>query len=85
MWYHRSYICYFYNHKSDLRKQLKQFENISFYSIVVFYGDCLLKDISFVPNGTFLVKSTRVLEVMNIIMSKNESPQYTDKFEVVRV
>ena len=72
-------------HIVDLRKQLKQFENISFYSIVVFYGDCVLKDISFVPNGTFLVKSTRVLEVMNIITSKNESAQYTDKFEVVRI
>jgi hypothetical protein len=71
-------------HIGDLKKHLKQFENVSFYSIVVFYGDCVLKDINFVPNGTFLVKSTRVLEVMNIIMSKNESAQYTDKFEVVR-
>ncbi len=72
-------------HIVDLRKQLKQFKNIPFYSIVVFYGDSVLKDISFVPNGTFLVKSKRVLEVMNIIMSKNKSAQYTDKFEVVRV
>jgi hypothetical protein len=72
-------------HIADLRKQLKQFKNIPFYSIVVFYGNCVLKDISFVPNGTFIVKSTRVLEVMNIITSKNEPAQYTDKYEVVKV
>jgi len=72
-------------HIADLRKQLKQFNNIPFYSIVVFYGDCELKDISFVPEGTFLVKPTRVLEVINIIINKNGPVHYTDKFEVVRV
>jgi hypothetical protein len=71
-------------HIGDLRNQLKQFKNIPFYSVVVFYGDCVLKEISFVPNGTFIVKSKRVLEVMKIIMN-NESAQYTDKFEVIRV
>ena len=72
-------------HIKDLKKQLKQFENILFYSIVVFYGDCVLKDVSFVPNGTFLVKSKRVLEVMKIITKKNEPAQYTNKNEIVRV
>lgn len=72
-------------HIGDLRKQLKQFEDVPFYSIVVFYGDCELKDINFVPEGTFLVKSSRVLEVMDIIMRNNKITQYTDKFEVLRV
>lgn len=72
-------------HIEDLKKQIKQLKDIPFYSVVVFYGDCELKDISFVPNGTFIVKSNRILEVMNIIMSNNESAQYTDKYEVVRV
>jgi hypothetical protein len=72
-------------HITEIRKKLKQFENIPFYSVVVFYGDCVLKDINFVPNGTFLVKSARVLEVLNIILSKNEFAPDTDKFEAVRV
>lgn len=70
-------------HIDDLRKQLK--ENVPFYSIVVFYGDCELKDISFVPNDTFIVKSKRVLEVMRIVINKNEAAKYTDKNKVVRV
>jgi len=72
-------------HVSDLRKQLRQFETIPFYSIVVFYGNCVLKDINFVPYGTFLVKSNRVLEVMETIMKNNELARYTNTDEIVRV
>jgi hypothetical protein len=72
-------------HIEVLRNQLKQFENIPFYSIIVFYGDCILKDVSFVPNETFLVKSNRVFEVLEIIMKNNEPAKYTNKKEVVQV
>ena len=72
-------------HVSDLKKQLRQFESVPFYSIVVFYGNCVLKDINFVPDGTFLVKSNRVLEVMETIMKNNELARYTNKNEIVRV
>ena len=66
-------------HISDLRKKLRQFETVPFYSIVVFYGNCVLKDINFVPNGTFLIKSNRVLEVMGTIIKNNELACYTNK------
>jgi len=71
-------------HIGDLRKQLKQFERIPFYSIVVFYGDCELKDITFVPDGTYVVREERVIEVLRIIDAKEPAP-YTDKHEVLRV
>lgn len=48
-------------HIAELRKQLLKFGDIPFYSIVVFYGDSVLKEIDFVPNGTFIVKSERVV------------------------
>jgi hypothetical protein len=72
-------------HISALKNQTKQFKDLPFFSVVVFYGNCELRDISFVPNGTFVVKSNRVLEVMNIIMTTNKPARYTDKYEVVRV
>lgn len=58
-------------HMENLRKQLNQYENVPFYSVVVFYGNCVLKDVNFIPNGTFLVKSHRVLEVMRTIIKNN--------------
>ncbi len=71
-------------HISDLKKQLRQFETVPFYSIVVFYGNCVLKDINFVPKGTFLVKSNRVLEVVEKLTKNNELARYTNKNEIVR-
>ena len=71
------------NHISELRKTLKQFENIPFFSVIVFFGDCELKEINYVPKGTYLVKSHRVFEVLNLIKKENEPTQYTNKREVV--
>lgn len=73
------------NHIHTLRKQLKQFENIPFYSIIVFYGDCKLKEINYVPEGTFLAKPPRIFEVLKRIRENNEAAPYTNKKEVVRI
>ena len=71
------------NHITELRKSLKQFDNIPFFSVIVFFGDCELKEINYVPKGTYLVKSHRVFEVLNLIKNENEPTQYTNKREVV--
>ncbi|WP_395045257.1 nuclease-related domain-containing protein [Flavobacterium sp.] len=83
---------YFYNpilqnakHIEDLKKQLKQFENIPFYSIIVFYGDCELKEINFVPQNTFVVKSKRVIEVVKKILSESMPANYSNKREIVNL
>lgn len=73
------------SHIIALRKQLKQFNNIPFYSVIVFYGDCVLKEVSFVPDGTYLVYSESTNEVMDFLLHKNTLASYSDKFEVVRV
>jgi hypothetical protein len=72
-------------HISELKKKLKQFENVPFYSIVVFYGNCVLKEINFVPNGTYVVKSNRVLEVIETLMKNSELAHYSNKNEIFRV
>ena len=71
------------NHINELRKTLKQFEKIPFFSVIVFFGDCELKEINYVPKGTYLVKPHRVFEVLNLIKDENEPTQYTNKREVV--
>ena len=71
------------NHISELRKTLKQFENTPFFSVIVFFGDCELKEINYVPKGTYLVKGHRVFEVLDLIKNENEPTEYTNKREVV--
>ncbi|MFM9943707.1 MAG: nuclease-related domain-containing protein, partial [Bacteroidia bacterium] len=72
-------------HIAELKRQLYQFENIPFYSIIVFYGDCNLKNISFVPKGTYVVTSSRVSEVMKHIVRENKQYNYSNLNEVIRI
>lgn len=72
-------------HVAELRKKLLQFGNIPFYSIVVFYGNCEFKKVDSVPDGTFLVKSERVLDVVKLISEHNKPVPYVYDVEVFRV
>jgi hypothetical protein len=72
-------------HLTELKKQLIQFGNIPFYSIIVFYGNCALKEINFVPDGTFLIKSGRVLDVVKLILEQKDAFHYNNLVEVFRV
>jgi hypothetical protein len=72
-------------HIDELKKQLRQFENIPFYSVVIFYGDCKFKDISFIPNGTFVAKSHLLGKVIKKILIENEPAHYSNKREIVNL
>ena len=72
-------------HINNLQKQLRQFDNIPFYSIIVFYGSCVFRDVSFIPDGTFLIKPYQVIEAMNFITRSNQPAKYTNKSEVSNV
>lgn len=72
-------------HVAELKKQLSQFGNLPCYSVVVFYGDCKFKEINFIPAGTFLVKSERILHVVKTIFNENKPVYYTNESEVLRI
>jgi Nuclease-related domain len=72
-------------HIIDLKNSLKQFEAIPFYSIVVFYGNCVLKDINLIPEGTYLVKSTRVVDITNQLIFGKGLTNYSNKKEVIQL
>ena len=71
------------SHINTLKNQLSQFKNIPFFSVIVFYGDCELKETNYVPKGTFLAKSYRVFEVLKEIKMNNDPAPFTDKREVI--
>ena len=70
-------------HIQQLRQKLK--ENVPFYSVVVFYGNSELKDISFIPRGTYVTKGHRVVDVVNAIIQENPLANYKDKHKVIQV
>jgi len=72
-------------HITALKKQLPQFDILPFYSVIVFYGNCKLRDVSFIPQGTYLAYPERVIDVIKTIMKDNKPVNYSDKSEIIRV
>ena len=72
-------------HIIDLRKKSNQFENIPFFSIIVFYGDCVIKDFGYVPYRTFIVKPRSINKLISSILKNADPAEYTDKREAVQV
>lgn len=72
-------------HINDLKGQLKQFESVPFYSIIVLYGNCVLKGISNVPEETFIIYAKTVKESLDTLLNSREPARYSNKHEVVRI
>src|SRR4051812_29516238 len=68
-------------HIENLKRQLNQ-GNVPFFSVIVFYGDCRFKDISSIPDGIFLIKPDRIIEVVKTIKETNNPAMYRNKVEV---
>ena len=84
---HRFYNPIMQNSKHiiDLKKKLSQFENIPFFSIIVFYGDSVIKDFGHVPYRTFIIKPRSLNKLISDILKNSDPAQYTNKREVVNV
>lgn len=72
------------SHIKALREQSEQFAQLPIYNVVLFDGDCTLKDVSYTSEG-ILVGYTS--EINRVLQSVNQFAlaQYTDKYEVVRI
>lgn len=71
------------NHIVNIKKHLDEFGNIPYYSLIVFYGNCVLKNINFIPKETYIVKSSRVLDVIKTISQENTPYDYHSFEDVI--
>ena len=72
-------------HINHIKSKLGQFKSVPFYSMVVFYGDCTFKDISFIPKNAFIVKSPHVIHVVKKIIQESEPAIYQSKRAIVNL
>jgi len=72
-------------HITALKFALRQHDHVPFYSVVIFYGNSTFKDISFIPPGTFLVKSERFSDVMNTILKEKPAFGYDHFDELISI
>ena len=72
-------------HITALRNTTEQLQNIPIYSVIVFYGSCILKNINNIPlNCQILYPESTPQYVKNLIANTTPAP-YTDKWEIMRI
>lgn len=64
---------------------MKQCGDIPFYSLIVFYGDCTLKEINYIPKDTYIIYPSQVSNTINFILENNHPANFTNKREVVNI
>jgi len=72
------------SHIAALKNRIKHYEDVPFFSVIVFYGDCDLRSIDYVPKDTYVVKAGRILEVIRIILQEHSPYVYRNETEVVQ-
>lgn len=72
------------NHIKQLSKKLPK-ENMPYFSIIVFYGDCELREINYVPKNTYLTKPHTAMIAYEKILRENPPATYTDKHNIMKV
>ncbi len=70
-------------HIQTLKKKLKECADVPFYSVIVFYGDCELKEINSIPDGVKVVYPEDVPHIVNQILENDATVYYANKREVV--
>ena len=72
-------------HIVALKKRLSCFADVPFYSVVIFYGSCQLRDISNIPYDSYIGYPADVKYIVRNILDRNKTAYYSDKMGVVSV
>ncbi|MBF0695387.1 MAG: NERD domain-containing protein [Flavobacterium sp.] len=73
------------NHIRDLKQQLPQFQNVPFYSLIVFFGNCTFKNLDYLPIDTYLVHSSESIRILQEILNQKPQISYTNKNQIVNL
>lgn len=70
-------------HINVLKKRLEGIADVPFYSVIVFYGNCTLRDISYLPDNTYVISADNTNLIVSKITENNPPATYKDKWGVV--
>lgn len=74
-----------FGHIDAIKCKLKQFENIPFYSVIVFYGTSHFEKVYNIPHYVKLIRPLDIPNVLDHILQTNPPAPFTDKWEVVNL
>jgi len=74
-----------YTHVVNLKRKLFLPNNIPYFSIIVFYGECEFKSNLSLPENTFLIYAKDLHETVSKIIFDNPEVTYPDKQHIVNI
>lgn len=72
-------------HIEVLKQRLAHCADVPYFSVIVFGGNCELRDVSYIPEDTYIVYMNEVCKMFDMIVQNNVPANYRDKYEVLRV
>ena len=74
-------------HIASLRQNLEQCisARTPIYSVIVFYGNCIFRDISNIPDNVCVIKPRELSDVIHTIQNQDIDANYLDKRRVVKL
>lgn len=72
-------------HIQTLKNKLSNIADVPFYSVIVFYGRCTLKNVSYIPDNTYVGYAGSVISMVRKILENNPPANYKDKWGVINV
>ena len=70
------------SHIKFLQSRLSNLEDIPFYSLIVFYGDCVLKDLSQIPSEISIVKFDDAIDVITKLIQTGKKSTYNNLVDI---
>ena len=72
-------------HIEALKWKLSGIADVPFYSVIIFYGQCVLRNVSCIPAGTYIGYSEDIMSIIHFITENNPPVEYRDKRAVVNI
>jgi len=72
-------------HITVLRQSLAHCADVPYFSVIVFGGNCELRDVSCLPEDTYVVYMNEACKMLDMIVQHHVPANYGDKYEVVRI
>ena len=73
------------HHIEALRDTTEQLQNVPIYSIIVFYGSCVIKNLNDVPANCWVVYDYDAVRIVKDIIANTLPAPYTDKWEIMHI
>lgn len=72
-------------HIEALKQRLAHCADVPYFSVIVFGGDCELRDVGCLPENTYAVYMDEACRMFDTIVQRNAPAHYGNKYEVLRV